>query len=195
MPYAEPETSGGPYPKELVGHLLLVWPTEYIDDVPSKFSRPGQLSDVIVVDLVDLDEADEFTGEMGRMARNVWWRPGKLIGALKRRVGSADPVLGWMTQGVGTQGFNAPFILQSATSDPKAVARAEEWEQRNPGFRPTARGQLSSMAPASAPEVNEPEPEKKPQREESTLERLARMAQQGAERLPPAPGGTDKIPY
>src|SRR6187431_2881815 len=127
MPFAEPETAGGPYPKDLVGHLLMVWPVDYIDDAPSKFSRPGAQSDVIVVDLVDLDVVDEYTKELGQLSRQAWWRPGRLIGSLKRRLGSKDPVLAWMQMGTASKGMNAPYELVSATSDPMSVDRAKLW--------------------------------------------------------------------
>lgn len=208
MPFAEPETAGGPYPRDLVGHLLMVWPVDYITDAPSKFSRPGgPPSDVIVVDFVDLDEVDPWTNEPGAVHRNAWWRPGRLIGSLKRRLGSLDPVLAWMSQGVASQGFNAPFELISATSDPAAVARAKAWLDANPDFQPTGyapkpdevQEELARQAQPANPNP-QPEVETSQSRIRSDLERMAAQAQRGADRLPDEPtrhGGDQptKFPY
>jgi len=193
MPFAEPETAGGPYPKDLVGHLLMVWPVDYIDDAPSKFSRPGAQSDVIVVDLVDLDTVDEYTKQQGQLSRQCWWRPGRLIGSLKRRLGSKDPVLAWMQMGTASKGMNAPYELVSATSDPASVARAQAWLEANPDFEPTGF-ELPAITRRREQESNpQPEVESSEQsRVRSELERMARQAQAGADRLPDPP---QKFPY
>jgi hypothetical protein len=196
MTFAEPETAGGPYPKDLIGHLLMVWPVDYIDDAPSKFSRPGAQSDVIVVDLVDLDTVDDFTKEQGQLSRQAWWRPGRLIGSLKRRLGSKDPVLAWMQMGTASKGMNAPYELVSATSDPASVARAQAWLDAHPDFEPTGfelpatRGfsQYKEQESNPQPEVEGSEQS----RVRSQLEQMARQAQAGADRLPEAP---QKFPY
>jgi hypothetical protein len=196
MPFAEPETAGGPYPRELVGHLLLIWPVDYIEDAPSKFSRTGQPSDVIVVDLVDLDEIDPLTGQPGAVARGAWWRPGRLIRSLKRRLGSTDPMLAWMTMGAASQGMNAPFELVSATGDKGAVERGMAWLEANPDFRPdsyTPSPRTEAVAQADNSYNPQPQPEGESSRVRSELERMARQAQEGADRLPKPPAGS--YPY
>lgn len=199
MPFAEPETAGGPYPKDLVGHLLMVWPVDYIDDAPSKFSRPGAQSDVIVVDLVDLDVVDEYTKELGQLSRQAWWRPGRLIGSLKRRLGSKDPVLAWMQMGTASKGMNAPYELVSATSDPMSVDRAKLWLEKNPDFEPTNYVETHEQVQARIDRRREPESNPQPEvetseqsRVRSQLEQMARQAQAGADRLPDPP---QKFPY
>ena len=201
MPFAEPETAGGPYPRDLIGHLLMVWPVDYIEDAPSKFSRSGQPSDVIVVDLVDLDEVDQWTKKPGTLHRQAWWRPGRLIGSLKRRLGSTDPVLAWMSQGTASQGFNAPFELLTATGDPKAVADANTWLQDNPDFAPTGfnnpRVEKEPAPEQKLAEANSnPQPEDEGSRQSrirSELEQMASQARRGADRLPDPP--PEKFPY
>jgi len=193
MPFGEPEVAGGPYPKDLINHLLLVWAVDYIDDAPSKFSRSGQLADVIVVDLVDLDEMDPYTRQPGAVARSAWWRPSKLIQALKRRLGSPDPVLAWMQMGTASAGMNAPYVLTSATGDPAAVARAEAWMAANPNFAPS-----SSAPPLRGQATVRQEVEQaQPARPLSALQQqLIEQAQRGADRLPPpAPGDQGKVPF
>jgi hypothetical protein len=199
MPFAEPETAGGPYPKDLVGHLLMVWPVDYIDDAPSKFSRPGAQSDVIVVDLVDLDTVDEYTKELGQLSRQAWWRPGRLIGSLKRRLGSKDPVLAWMQMGTASKGMNAPYELVSATSDPASVDRAKLWLEKNPDFEPTnyveTHEQVQARIDRRREQGSNPQPEvetSEQSRVRSQLEQMARQAQAGADRLPDPP---QKFPY
>lgn len=199
MPFAEPETAGGPYPKDLVGHLLMVWPVDYIDDAPSKFSRPGAQSDVIVVDLVDLDVVDEYTKELGQLSRQAWWRPGRLIGSLKRRLGSKDPVLAWMQMGTASKGMNAPYELVSATSDPMSVDRAKLWLEKNPDFEPTnyveTHEQVTARIDRRREQESNPQPEvetSEQRRVRSQLEQMARQAQAGADRLPDPP---QKFPY
>jgi hypothetical protein len=193
MPFAEPEVAGGPYPRDLVGHLLLIWPVDYIEDAPSKYSQRGQPSDVIVVDMVDLDDVDPLTGQPGAVARGAWWRPGRLIRSLKRRLGSQDPMLAWMTMGTASQGMNAPFELVSATGDKGAVERGMAWLEANPNFKP------DSFTPAPRPEPapsagtgnSQPQVEGEGSRIRSELERMARQSQEGADRLPkPPPAGS-----
>lgn len=198
MPFGEPEIAGGPYPKELLGHLLMVWAVEYIEDAPSKFSNRGAPSDVIVVDIVDLNEVEFGTNEAGVLSRGAWWRGGRLIGSLKRRLGKPDPVLAWMRLGTASAGFNAPYELVSATSDPESVRRAQNWLDSHPDFTPGgAMSRVSSSPRPSTEEVPEsnPEPEVEtdsPSRIRSQLEQMAKQSQRGADRLPASP---ERFPY
>jgi hypothetical protein len=197
MTFAEPDASGRLNPRDIVGHLLLVWPTDYIENSPTKYSQPGKPSDVIVVDVVDLDDHDPMTNEPGYVTRGAWWRQGRLIGSLKKKIGTKDPMLARMNQGTGTPGYNAPFELVSATSDRQAVTKAQEWLSKNPDFRPTAAGIQDSYtqpvaAPYEAPATAAPI-SPAPPRAETHLERLARIAQEGAARLPKPP--PEQIPF
>lgn len=166
-------------PRDCLGHLLLIWVVEYLPHKPTQYSRPDKPSDVIVVDVVDLDEKDPDTGDQGLLYRHVWWRQAKLIQSLKGRVGKR--LLAYMGKGGASQGYNAPFVLTSATSEPAAVHRAQEWLEKNPGFVP-------SQPFESEPQVEvETSPVKEPPRQETLLERMARSAQEGANRLPTQP--------
>lgn len=168
-------------PRDCVGHLLLIWVIDYLAHKPTQFSRPDKPSDVIVVDVVDLDETDVETNEPGLLARHVWWRQAKLIQGLKGRIGSPNPFLAYMGKGGASTGFNAPFVLNSATGEPAAVQRAKEWRTRNPGFVPSAP-MVQDNAPETAPVSPPPA-----QGSQTMLERLAAQAQQGAARLPSPP--------
>jgi hypothetical protein len=101
-----------------------------------------------------------------------------------------------MQMGTASKGMNAPYELVSATSDPASVARAQAWLEANPDFEPTGyelpstRGFSQYREPESNPQ---PEVESSEQRRvRSDLERMARQAQAGADRLPDPP---QKFPY
>jgi hypothetical protein len=186
MPFDEPDKSFDGIrinPRDVLGHLLLVWATEYIPNSPTRYTKPGQVSDVIVVDVVDLDATDPDTGQPGLLAQSVWWRQAKLIQSLKAKVGTPLPVLGWMSQGSATPGNNAPFKLESANADPKAVARGEQWIAQHPDFKPAVSVQRDTQPM--------PEPVSYDQPQESMLERMARQAREGADRLPLPPQQPD----
>lgn len=195
MPFGEPDSTGRLNPRDIIDHLIMVWPTDYIPHAPSKFSRPDKPSDAVVVDIVDLDEADPMSGKPGCLYQGVWWRPAKLIQSLKRKIGTQDPILAWMSQGTASPGVNAPFILVSATQDAAAVKRAEDWLALHPDFVPTELGSAPKYPTMDQSSVPEPEPAQDLQvsRTVSQLERLAQMARDGANRLPPPP--PERIPY
>lgn len=171
-------------PRDCVGHLLLIWVVDYLAHKPTQFTRPDKPSDVIVVDVVDLDVQDPETEQLGLLARHVWWRQAKLIQSLRSRVGSGKPMLAYMAKGGASTGFNAPFILNSATDEPAAVQRAKEWIARNPNFTPSTPMQVDEEPGATSTPV--------PLSQPSLVERMAAQAQRGADRLPTPP---DKFPY
>jgi hypothetical protein len=141
MQFQEPDETGGIRinPKDTVGHLMLIWATDYIPHSPTQFTRPDKPSDVIVVDVVDLDQVDD-EGVPGLLARKVWWRQAQLIAALKGKIGDKDPMLVRMGRGGATMGRNAPFVLNSVTSDPQCVQRAYAWINNHSDFTPSGPG-------------------------------------------------------
>jgi hypothetical protein len=200
MPFSEPgeDFSGVRInPADAIGHLLLVWVIEYIAHSPTRHTRADKLSDVIVVDVVDLDVEDPGTGQPGFLARHSWWRQSKLIQSLRPRVGDPNPLLAYMGKGGANPGFNAPYVLTSATKEPAAVQRARDWMARNPGFQPSEpfnsvqQGATQKPMIQEQPTVDRPAP--------SLLERMALGGQQGADRLahlrPPPQGGQGQIPF
>ena len=183
-------------PANIVGHLLLVWAIEYIEHSPTIHTRPDRPSDVIVVDCVDLDSADE-TGAVGLLARKSWWRQAKLIQALKSKVSNPRPLLVVMTRGVAQKGFQAPFELVSMSRDPQAAQRAQQWLQQHPAFEPSKPGfpeQSASPEPfqAQTPDIWAPEP-----REETLLERMVKQGNQAGQSQQPyqAPTGGQRPMY
>lgn len=198
------ESSGGTRinPADTIGHLMLVWAVGYIEHSPTQFTKPDKLSDVIVVDVVDLDQVDE-KGMPGLLGRSVWWRQGRLIQSLKDKVGDPNPVLARMLTGVPTQG-KPPFILKSASSDAAAVQRANAWFAANPGFKPEPWVSRPVEAPAEEPKdpwgeenlapFTPPGPEHQAGLRSAYLESLA---QRGGTLPPPYPGSPqdEQPPY
>lgn len=174
-------------PRDVLNHLLLIWVVEYLPHKPTQFSRPDKPSDVIVVDVVDLDDQDPDTGQPGLLARHVWWRQARLIQKLKGQVGNPNPLLARIGKGSAAQGYNAPFVLNSASKDAAAQQQAMEWFARNPGFTPSVPFEPSGT---DLPVQGEP-------RQETLVERMARQSLEGAARLPrpPAPPNQGPIPF
>ena len=170
-------------PSDCLSHLLLVWATGYTDHSPTKFTVAGKNSDVVHVDVVDLDVLDE-TGVPGKIFRNCWWRNGRLIGFLRPRIGRDKPVLAWMTQGIAQMGF-PPYELSVATQHPESVARATTWMQAHPDFQP----QVFNLAAGRTEQVDTSTP---PARQPSQLEQVAALQAGGLRQalgrppLPPA---------
>lgn len=134
----EPDQVGGVRlnPKMVLGHLLVVWVTDYIEHSPTKYTVAGKPSDVVVVDCIDLDQVDETSGEVGLIARNCWWRQSRLIQLLKTRVGKPNPILIRITQGSQA---NSPYEAVSQRSDEAAMTRLHQWFGRNPDFKPSPK--------------------------------------------------------
>lgn len=214
--FDEPDdTSNGVriYPKDVLGHLLLVWAVEYIPHSPSQFTQPGKPSDVVTVDVVDLDQQDPETHQTGLLARRSWWRQAQLIKALKPKVGGMSPLLVRMGKGTAAMGRTAPFVLQSMTQDPNAVRLANDWLQGNPSFVPSQplppipvapddgvdpwAGQPAAELPPARPPGGQV-PSQMPAREETSLERMARLSQSQKDawgQRGGVPGRSEDIPF
>jgi hypothetical protein len=164
-------------PRDVVGHLLLIWVIDYLPHKPTQFSRPDKPSDVIVVDVVDLDAIDPETNQPGLLARHTWWRQARLIQKLKPKVGTPHPWIARMAKGGASTGYNAPFVLNGAAEEPGAKERAREWASRNVGFQPSTpfQGLGDSPSPHSQPQVETSAP--------TILEQLAAQGQRGADRM------------
>jgi len=183
----EPEQVGGVRlnPKMILGHLLVVWVTDYIKHSPTKYTVVGKPSDVVVVDCIDLDQVDETSGEVGLIARNCWWRQSRLIQLLKRRVGMPNPILIRITQGSQA---NSPYEAVSQRSDEAAMTRLHQWFQRNPDFIPSVKRPREDHEEFDQGQVEVPQYQREPlvgagdggamtQVQETPLERQARLAQ------------------
>jgi hypothetical protein len=195
--FEEPDDLNGGvrvYPKDVLNHLLLVWAVDYIEHSPTKYSRPDKKSDVIVVDLVDLDL--DFEGDK-LLSRRNWWRQGKLIASLRGKIGKPNPILAVMSMEPSSTGMNDAFVLVPMSGDEMAVARAKEWMSKHGDFEPSGQRSPANLhsqlrEPGAQPRVQSAAPAAP--RQPSLLERLASQQAAGIDRLPPA-APTDKPPF
>jgi hypothetical protein len=95
---------------DLAGFLLIIEPIEYKVGIQTVHGE----TDAIEVNLVDLDNSKTYN--------NVLFFNVALKNALKAKVG--QKVLARIGQGVAKPGKSAPWILNDATGDSAAVAKA-----------------------------------------------------------------------
>lgn len=120
-------------PADVEGHLLVVEPTEYIASMSTSFGD----TDAVRITVHDITAAKTY--------ESVLWFSGALVGSLKSRVN--QKVLGIMGKGTAKPGMSAPWILQDASGNDKAVAAATAY----------LTGQVSAQltqAPAPTYEAN-----------------------------------------
>ena len=97
-------------PADLEGHLLIVEPLEYCENIVTS------LGDKDAVRVTIHDVTDSTTHE------DVLWFPKVLVGSLKTRIG--QKVLAVLGKGTAKPGQSAPWILVDATTEPDAVKAA-----------------------------------------------------------------------
>ena len=100
-------------PADLEGHLLVVEPQEYVENIPTSMGD----KDAVRVTIHDISE--QVTHE------DVLWFPKVLVGSLKGRIG--QKVLAVLGKGTAKPGQSAPWILIDATSQGDAVQAATNY--------------------------------------------------------------------
>ena len=132
LQFTSPATSGGAVlkPADLNGHLLVVEPEEFIENMPTSMGT----SDAIRVTVHDVTD--------GISAESVLWFNKVLVANLKARIG--QKVLAVMGQGTARPGQSAPWILVDASSEPTAVKAATEYLEGH------ARNQFTDTTAAMA---------------------------------------------
>jgi len=108
------DTAGPSVPlKDLLGELCLFYPTEHVEEVQTSFGT----KDAVLTDVVVLSQKDqpEYQGVMVLQ--------GKMIGLLKRKIGTGRPTLGVVAKGEAKKGQNQPYILDAPNDLQKQVAR------------------------------------------------------------------------
>lgn len=115
MAFSAPSSSSSDSVKvaDLNGHLLIVSPIEFKANIQT-VNGPA---DAIEVNLIDLDTNEEHN--------SVLWFNVALKNALKPLIG--QKVLGRIGQGLAKPGKNAPWLLNDATGDADAVAKANAY--------------------------------------------------------------------
>lgn len=151
-------------PAELKGHLLIVYPLGYVDEIQTQYGP----SDAIIVDVVDLDDKDD-QGLPGKVYRRSTFFQNMLIGSLKSQIGTK--VLGLMGQSVAKQGRNPGWIIVDMSADPASRERASAWKQANPNFRaslftPPRDPQAAPQGQQQPPPQRPPQQPQQPQQQE-----------------------------
>lgn len=141
MPTFSAPSAGGDRckPAEVNGHLLLVKPLRWEEDITWAEGESG-----IVCDIVDLND--------GTVYNESTWTQKKLRASLRNQVGNL--VLAWMVQGEKQPGKNAPWELRAAHQDQAAVAAAEQWLGANPSFE---KAQPTPPVTAFKPQTTAPQ--------------------------------------
>lgn len=135
--FAQPGIGGDKFEAERhVGHLLLIFPTAFRADVPTR----NGTADAVDAKIVDLD-----TGETLNDAK-VWGKA--MVPQLKGEVPDGM-VLGRLGQGQGKAGNNPPWILHPHTE--QDVAIAERYLAANPRNQFANGPAQQAPAPAPAP--------------------------------------------
>ena len=125
--FASPAASSiGPKAADLAGQLLIFKPVEYRTGIETV----NGAADAISCDLINLDTGEEHT--------DVLFFNVALRSSLRPLIGQR--VLGRIKQGTAKPGKTAPWILEDASQDPTALAKAQ-------GFKPGAQ---AAAAPAAA---------------------------------------------
>jgi hypothetical protein len=112
--FTAPSTGGNALkPADIEGHLLVVEPHEYRQNVPTSMGE----SDAVQVTVHDITN--------GSTHEDVLWFSRVLVGSLKNRIGHR--ILGVMGKGEAKSGQSAPWILLDASAEPKAVKAATDY--------------------------------------------------------------------
>lgn len=97
-------------PADLEGHLLIVEPLEYCENIVTSLGD----KDAVRVTIHDVTDSSTY--------EDVLWFPKVLVGSLKTRIG--QKVLAVLGKGTAKPGQSAPWILVDATTEPDAVKAA-----------------------------------------------------------------------
>lgn len=113
MKFNKPASASGLDLKALNGSLLLVTPLRLEEDIQTNLGpRDAVIADVAVLD-------GNHAGQVYRDAP-VW--PKVLQGQLRPQIGSGEPTLGRLTQGVAKKGQSPPWILDDPSDDDEKLA-------------------------------------------------------------------------
>lgn len=151
MPLSAPTTMGDMLPQaDVLGHTMIVVPTEYISHIPTKNTKPGQQSPAIRCNIVDFSGPDPHNPVI---YRGVLWF-GVITNALRRQVGQF--LASRMGQGQATNGNNPPWQLIDVTGEADWMAFMTNWLDNTPAgqeFQKEAEQEVQGYAanPTMAP--------------------------------------------
>jgi hypothetical protein len=115
MKFNKPATASGLDLKALHGALLLIRPIRVETDIATSLGP----KDAVVADVHVLD--GQHNGQVFREAL-IW--PRVLQGQLRPQIGSGDPTLGRLAQGVAKKGQSPPWVLADPDEADEKVAVA-----------------------------------------------------------------------
>lgn len=122
-------------PADLEGHLLIVEPLEYCENIVTS------LGDKDAVRVTIHDVTDSATYE------DVLWFPKVLVGSLKTRIG--HKVLAVLGKGTAKPGQSAPWVLVDASTEPEAVKAATAYLDSIAGKQFSPADEIEDIAQAS----------------------------------------------
>lgn len=143
-------------PADIDGHSLIIIPVEWQADVPTEYSKAGEPSPCITVNVADLSAE----GGVPVVYRGVMWWNAMLQSGLKRQIGQT--ILGRMQQGQKSPGKNAPWQLLDIMGEQDWVSFAEQWLAGPDGSAFEAEGQAAAAAAQGKPQVSAPAPASAP---------------------------------
>lgn len=152
MPLEAPQQQGDMLPQsDVLNHVFIVVPTEFIEHIPTKNTKPGEKSPAIRFHLADFT-ADPHNPTIYRDA--LWF--GVITNSLRRQIGKF--LASMMTQGVATNGNNPPWQLKSMLDDPSWAAYMSNWLDNTPEGQAFTAECNAAVAMAQAnPTAAEPE--------------------------------------
>lgn len=198
-------------PEQMIGHLLLIWPTEYEADSYTIHPRQdGKPSDAVYADVVDLNLPDDY-GQPGKVMRRVKWMQWRLIRDTKHAVGATreDAMLAVMSKD------GRAYELADMTHNQQALQVANRWLGEHPQFNP-GQDQPVPRVQAQQPQQNNggwnqnqnqwtpnqqvSSPPQRRNAEESAMDRLRRQSANnpyvtGQQLPPPYSGQPEEAPF
>ncbi len=182
MPLEAPQQQGDMLPQaDVLNHILIVTPTEWIEHIPTKNTKPGEKSPAIRVHVAD------FTADPHNptVYRDVLWF-GVITNALKRQIGKY--LASMMTQGVATNGNNPPWQLKSMLDDTNWAAYLGNWLDNTAAGQEFQAECVASVAmAASNPTTQQPETPAPPAAPQAPAAPPAPPAPPTVNAPPPAP--------
>ena len=136
--FTSPGTSEGSdvKPADLEGHLLVVEPHEYRENIPTSLGD----KDAIRVTVHDITEQATY--------EDILWFPRVLVGSLKNRIG--QKVLAVLGKGTAKPGQSAPWVLVDASTEKPAVKAATAYlEQYQSGMFTAVDDEIAQVAAES----------------------------------------------
>lgn len=136
--FTSPGTSEGSdvKPADLEGHLLVVEPHEYRENIPTSLGD----KDAIRVTVHDITEQATY--------EDILWFPRVLVGSLKNRIG--QKVLAVLGKGTAKPGQSAPWVLVDASTEKPAVKAATAYlEQYQSGTFTAVDDEIAQVAAES----------------------------------------------